>query len=245
MKPGSGATNVLKPLYPITEMNRLTRITAILIQLQSKQVVTAGEIARRFEISLRTVYRDIKQDAGVPIGSENGVGYFIVDGYSLPPLMITEGEANALIVSEKFILNQGDTSLIDDFTSVLLKIKSILKTYHKDGVSKLENRVAPFIKKDTTRSHWLSAIQKSITNTQVLQIKYHSISKDETTVRKVEPLAVYFTENTWVVIAFCQLRNALREFRVDRIAALVATPQTFDDQQGFSLKEYFNNNAGM
>lgn len=87
-------------------MNRLTRITTILIQLQSKKIVTAKEIADRFEISLRTVYRDIKmlQDAGVPIGSENGIGYFIVSGYSLPPIMITEEEANALIVSEKLML---------------------------------------------------------------------------------------------------------------------------------------------
>jgi len=86
-------------------MNRLTRITSILTQLQSKKVITAKKIADRFEISLRTVYRDIKtlQGAGVPIGSENGMGYFIVDGYSLPPIMITEEEANALIIFQKGI----------------------------------------------------------------------------------------------------------------------------------------------
>ncbi len=93
-------------------MNRLTRIIAILIQLQSKKIVTASEIAERFEISLRTVYKDIKNTwrSGVPVGSENGVGYFMVNGYSLPPIMITQEEANALIVSEKLILNQGDIS---------------------------------------------------------------------------------------------------------------------------------------
>jgi len=225
-------------------MNRLTRITAILIQLQSKKIVTAKEIADRFEISLRTVYRDIKtlQDAGVPIGSENGVGYFIVDGYSLPPIMITEEEANALIVSEKLILNQGDTSLIKDFNSILFKIKSILKTFEKEGVLKLETRIEPSVKKKNIRSNWLSSLQKSITNTNVVEINYHSIYKDELTTRKIEPLAIYFTENAWVLVAFCRLRNDQREFRLDRISKLIITTETFDYQQDFSLNSYIEKN---
>ncbi len=222
-------------------MNRLTRITAILIQLQSKKIVTAKEIAKRFEISLRTVYRDIKtlQDAGIPIGSENGIGYFIVNGYSLPPIMISQEEANTLIVSEKLILNQGDTSLIKDFTSLLFKIKSVLKTLEKEGVSKLDNRIEPSIKKEKPKSNWLSSIQKSITNANVLKINYHSIYKEEITTREVEPLAVYFTENAWVLVAFCRLRNDQREFRLDKISKLNITSQTFDYQQDFSLNNYF------
>ncbi len=78
-------------------MNRIDRLTAILIQLQSKKIVKAEEIANRFEISLRTVYRDVKalMEAGVPIGSEAGTGYFIVDGYHLPPVMFSQDEASA------------------------------------------------------------------------------------------------------------------------------------------------------
>ena len=222
-------------------MNRLARITAILIQLQSKKIVTAKEIAKRFEISLRTVYRDIKTllDAGVPIGSENGVGYFIVDGFSLPPIMFTEEEANALIISEKLILNQGDTSLIKDFNSILFKIKSVLKTLDKEGVLKLENRIEPSVKKEKLKSNWLSSLQKSITKTNVVEINYRSIYKDELTIRKIEPLAVYFTENAWILVAFCRLRNEQREFRLDRILKLNITTETFDYQQGFSLNSYF------
>lgn len=221
-------------------MNRLTRITAILIQLQSKKIVTAKEIAERFEISLRTVYRDIKtlQDAGIPIGSENGVGYFIVNGYSLPPIMITEEEANALIISEKLILNQGDTSLIKDFNSLLLKIKSTLKNFEKENISKLENRIEPSTKIDKNKSNWLSKIQKSITNANVIQIEYFSIYKEESTKRNVEPLAIYFTENAWVLVAFCRLRNEEREFRLDRILKLTITSETFEYQQNFTLKQY-------
>jgi len=82
-------------------MNRIDRLTAILIQLQSKKVVRAEEIADRFEISLRTVYRDVKalMEAGVPIGSEAGTGYFIVDGYHLPPVMFNQEEASALLMA--------------------------------------------------------------------------------------------------------------------------------------------------
>tara|TARA_R110000868_G_scaffold410573_1_gene699124 strand:+ start:784 stop:1413 length:630 start_codon:yes stop_codon:yes gene_type:complete len=202
--------------------------------------VTAKEIAERFEISLRTVYRDIKtlQDAGIPIGSENGVGYFIVNGYSLPPIMITEEEANALIISEKLILNQGDTSLIKDFNSLLLKIKSTLKNFEKENISKLENRIEPSTKIDKNKSNWLSKIQKSITNANVIQIEYFSIYKEESTKRNIEPLAIYFTENAWVLVAFCRLRNEEREFRLDRILKLTITSETFEYQQSFTLKQY-------
>ncbi len=224
-------------------MNRLTRITSILIQLQSKKVVTAREIADRFEISLRTVYRDIKtlQDAGVPIGSENGTGYFIVDGYNLPPMMITEEEANALIISEKFIENQGDLSLKKDFSSFLFKIKSVLRTTEKEGVNKLEKRITPSYLKKGVQSNWLSVIQKAITNTTVLEIEYHSIYKNEKTKRYIESLGLYYTENNaWVVIAYCRLRKELREFRIDRILKAREIFDSFDYQDNFTLQGYFS-----
>ncbi len=222
-------------------MNRLTRITAILIQLQSRKIVTSKEIAERFEVSLRTIYRDLKtlQDAGVPIGSENGIGYFIVDGYSLPPINITEEEANAMIIAEQFILNQNDTSLINDFNSLLFKIKAILRTTEKENISKLENRISPSYSQKQNKSNWLSIIQKSITNTLVLEIEYHSIHKNEKITREIEPLGIYFTDSKdWITIAFCRLRNDLREFRVDRILKLTNTSKTFKYQHDFSLQQY-------
>ena len=101
-------------------MNRLDRLTAILIHLQSKRVVRASEIADRFEISLRTVYRDIRslEEAGVPIGAEAGVGYFL-ENYHLPPVMFTNAEASALVFGGKFIEKMADSSLQEPFTSAL------------------------------------------------------------------------------------------------------------------------------
>lgn len=221
-------------------MNRLTRITAILIQLQSKKVITAQEIANRFEVSLRTIYRDIKtlQDAGVPIGSENGVGYFIVDGYTLPPVSFTEEEANALIVAEKVVLNQGDTSLQQEFTSLLLKIKSILRSSQKEDLSLLDKRVSSSFLVNSVPSDSLTHIQKSITKNQVMEIRYRAIQTNNITQRKIEPLALYYTSKAWVVIAYCQLRKGLREFRLDRILQyknLLEKPQFTDD---FNLQDY-------
>ena len=86
-------------------MNRLDRISAILIQLQSRRVVKAADIADRFNISLRTVYRDIRslEEAGIPLIGEAGVGYSLADGYRLPPVMFTREEATAFLTAEKFI----------------------------------------------------------------------------------------------------------------------------------------------
>ncbi len=115
-------------------MNRLDRITSILVQLQSKKLITAREISDRFEISNRTVYRDIHtlRQAGVPIGEEEGKGYFIVDGYKLPPVMFSSEEANALVAIEKMLHYHTEDSLRKNYESALLKIKAVLKSKEKN-----------------------------------------------------------------------------------------------------------------
>src|SRR5882672_8075758 len=98
-------------------MNRIDRLTAILIHLQTKRVVRAEEIASRFGMSLRTVYRDVKalMEAGVPIGSEAGKGYFIVDGFHLPPVMFSQEEASAILLAGKLVEKMTDESIRQAF----------------------------------------------------------------------------------------------------------------------------------
>ena len=81
------------------DTKRLSRLTAILMLLQTKRLSTASELASRFMVSNRTIYRDIKalEQAGVPILTEEGKGYLLMEGYRIPPVMFTESEANALI----------------------------------------------------------------------------------------------------------------------------------------------------
>lgn len=127
-------------------MNRINRVTSILIQLQSKKIIPAKEIAQRFNISLRTVYRDIRtlEEAGIPIGSEAGKGYFLVEGFLLPPVMFTAAEVGALITAGKFLNCHGDESFIKDFDSAMYKIKSILKHGEKNYAQELENSIKLF-----------------------------------------------------------------------------------------------------
>src|ERR1700744_5111837 len=104
-------------------MNRIDRISAILIQLQSRRVVKAIDIAERFAISLRTVYRDVKtlEEAGVPILGEAGVGYSIMDGYRLPPVMFTMEEATAFLTAEKLIEKLTDATTESSYKSAMHK----------------------------------------------------------------------------------------------------------------------------
>lgn len=220
-------------------MKRLHRLTAILVKLQSQKVVQASDLADKFQVSVRTIYRDMLalSDAGVPIGAEAGTGYYLVDGYSLPPIMFTEKEINALITASKIIQTNNDASLISDYNEVMEKVKAILNSTQKEKLALLEERIVSPPYNKSPESTYLSVIQKAITDLRVLEIQYTSASQ-EYTKRTVEPLGVYFTNTIWVMIAYCKLRNDYREFRTDRIINLIETSKIFPPKL-FTLEGYF------
>ncbi len=226
-------------------MKRLHRLTAILVKLQSKKVVQAAELADKFEVSLRTIYRDMQAltDAGVPIGAEAGTGYFLVDGYALPPVMFTEKEANALLTASKIIETNNDQSLIKEYHDAIEKVIAVLKTTQKKKLEILEQRIFTYSKREIHPSNSLSIIQQSITDFRVLEIQYAKADK-EYSKRLIEPLGVYFTNNTWILIAYCRLREDYREFRTDRIIHLIETQELFT-QQRFTLEDYYNRRAHL
>lgn len=225
-------------------MNRIDRLTAILLKLQSKRRITAEEIAEHFDISIRTVYRDLKAlgEAGVPIGAEQGSGYFIVDGYYIPPVMFTRDEASAILLAGKLIEKQTDHSVRQNYESALLKIRSVLRSGEKDFLQNLE----PYIevlkplnnKDDDFPDHFLADINNALVDHKVLQFEYYSNYRDAYTSRQVEPLGLCFYSGHWHLIAYCRMREGTRDFRTDRIMKLTVLDENFDHTKYGNYMDY-------
>ncbi len=223
-----------------SETNRLSRLTAILIQLQTKRIVTASELASKFDISKRTVYRDIKalEQSGVPILTEEGKGYTLMDGYKIPPIMFTEKQANALILAEQLVLKSKDTSFVKDYSEAIDKIKSILKYTVKDKANLLSDRTQyDQVINQERNSNNLSDLQNALTNCSLVKIEYTN-KEQATSIRLIEPFAVLNSEN-WYLIAWCRLRNAFRFFRLDRIQKMKILSEKFEPHN-MTLQEYFD-----
>jgi len=226
-------------------MNRIDRLTAILIHLQSKRIVRAEEIANRFEISVRTVYRDVKalMEAGVPIGSEAGTGYFIVDGYHLPPVMFSQEEAGAMMMAGKLVEQMTDQSVRTAFEGALMKIKAVLNEAQKDHLESLQDHIEvlkPRMSLPAQKGYFLSDLQKAVVNKQVIQLSYSSNHQNELTRREIEPIGLFYYSSAWHLIAWCRLRNGFRDFRCDRIKELKPTDVIFEARSISTMQEYFN-----
>lgn len=224
-----------------TEVSRLSRLTAILTLLQSRRLITATSIAEKFNISVRTVYRDIRalESAGVPVLTEEGKGYTLMDGYTLPPLMLSEAEANALITAEQLVLKNKDASFVQHYGEAITKIKALLRYATKDKAELLSSRIQ--IRQNisgNTTSNFLSALQLAITNFSVLKIEYKSLETNQLSKREIESLALYSTQENWILIAWCRLRKELRSFRLDQIQQFEVTNEKFEPYD-FDLEKHF------
>lgn len=226
-------------------MNRTDRLVAMVLFLQGRRVVRASELARHFEVTERTVYRDIAAlgEAGVPITGEAGVGYCLMKGYQLPPVMFTAEEAAALFVGGELVKQFTDASLQTPMGSALDKLRAVLPRDRQDHVEKLVSRTivrgrmgrsSP----DTAAQRWLATVQQGVVARRVLRMAYRGLDRDEETNRDVEPLGVVFYGGAWYLVAWCRLRVGIRHFRVDRIRRLELLPVAFTPPEDFSLAEH-------
>ena len=224
------------PQFPkpmAAEKPRLARLTAILTQLKTKRVVTAQEMANKHAVSIRTIYRDIRtlEKSGVPVITEEGKGYSLMQGYTIPPIMFTEEEAFALVTAEQLILQNNDTSLIKHFTEATAKIKAVLKGSLRAQSELLQEKIIVRLKQEREgKSNYLSVVQLALSQSRLIRIAYTDDAHKKT-LRTVEPFSLYNAGKEWLLIAYCRLRTDFRTFRFDRISQLEILQEQFQPQK--------------
>jgi len=229
-------------------MNRFDRITAILIQLQARRVVKGQDLAERYGVSLRTVYRDLRtlEEAGVPLCGEAGVGYSLAEGYRLPPVMFSREEATALITAEKLVSQLTDAHTAQLSRAAMDKLRAVLRRSDRDYLEELSPRITVLAARSRRGNSPLPAnthqlLLAGIAEKRVVGLDYRAGYHGAPTHREVEPIGVYFGQY-WHVVAFCRLRQEYRDFRLDRIAGLHLRQEHFTPRLD-TLHEYWAQQA--
>ena len=199
-----------------------------------------NRIDRLFGISVRTVYRDVKAltEQGIPVSFEQHRGYFLVQGYFLPPVSFTPEEANALLLMEKMALNFTDKSIHAHYTTALHKVKAVLRSKEKDRFEQLNSRIRTHLPQQFANNFdYLATLQSAISDRHIIEVEYCN-SSGIASLRRMEPIGLIFYGAAWHIIAWCHLRNEYRDFKVVRIARLTATGIPFKTEQHISLNDY-------
>ncbi len=209
-------------------MNRIDRLSAILIMLQSSVMVKPRQITERFGIGIRTVYRDIKalEESGIPIAGDSRTGYSLVEGFKLPPLMFTQEEAFAFLAAERLVDKFTDVGLRKGYQSGVAKIRAVMRLAEKETISTIDEKIGhldfhspAFFSSQDLLQQLLDGISKH----EKIKISYISHSKNEETLRIIDPIGIFFSMANWYLIAFCNEKNDYRTFKVNRIKSIQST----------------------
>jgi len=222
-------------------MSQLSRLITVLTLLKSKRILTATELAEKFDVSIRTVYRDIQKliEAGIPVITLEGKGYTLMDGYTIAPVQFTEKQANALITAQNLVAKSNDSSFVSDFEEALTKIKSVFRSSVLEKSELLNNQIHVFETfYEEISSNALSEVQLAITNFNFMEINYRKAGDTNISFRKIEPCAIFSTQFKWILIAWCHLRKDYRAFRIDRIQHFKILQEHFEDRK-FNIQAYF------
>ena len=219
-------------------MRRADRLFHIVQLIRGRRLTTAAFLARRLEVSERTVYRDVAdlQHQGVPIEGEAGVGYRLGTGFELPPLMFSQDEAKALVASVRLAQAWLDPALAGQAEDALGKILSVLPA----GVRAAAESVALYAPMasmgEATRQtlHALKTMRDAVHARRKLRISYRDLV-GVTSERVLRPLGCFFWGNVWTLTAWCETRQDFRNFRIDRIAHVTVLEDHFRDEPDKSL----------
>jgi predicted DNA-binding transcriptional regulator YafY len=219
-------------------MRRADRLFRIVQHLRGRRLTTAAFLAGRLGVSLRTVYRDVRDLSlsGVPVEGEAGVGYRLKPGFDVPPLMFTADEIEALAVGARMVEAWGGPVLAEGARTAIEKIIAALPADRRLAVEKTR-LYAPAFQVDGKAMRQLESVRNAIAAHRVLRLDYRD-SGGKPSERDVWPLALYFWGGTWTLAAWCETREDFRNFRVDRIAGLRALERRYPDEAGKRLADF-------
>jgi len=221
-------------------MRRADRLFQIIQFLRTRRVTTALWLAQRLEVSERTIYRDIKDLmlSGVNIEGEAGVGYVVRRGFDLPPLMFSKEEISALTLGARIVESWADQSLATAAQSALSKIESVLPDELKDTPEKTP-LFAPMTQIRPDVASKMAQVRIATEERKKIILDY-SDAKQATTQRIIWPLGLFFWGAVWTIGAWCELRQAFRIFRLDRIRTLSVLDEFYPHEQGKTLEDLIN-----
>ena len=225
-------------------MRRAERLFHLVQLIRGRSLSTASFLAERLEVSQRSVYRDVADlmAQGVPIEGEAGVGYRMRTGFDLPPLMFTKDEAQALVASVRLAQPRLDAALARQAEGALSKILAVLPPVARAAADSLAIYAPPVGPDEATRQR-LEVLRVAAEARHKLRLRYVDL-KDVRSDRCVRPLGCFYWGAVWTLAAWCESRQAFRNFRVDRITQLEVLEERFRDEPGKTLAELFRQTEG-
>lgn len=220
-------------------MRRADRLFQIIQILRTRRVVTAQYLAEAVEVSERTIYRDIRDLmlSGVPIEGEAGVGYLLRRGFDLPPLMFTRAEISAITLGARIVKSWSDPSLAKAADQALAKIETVLPEGLKAKFGET-NLYAPMVPLPPVVVEGMALLRHAIE--ERCKVHYQYTREDGNgSERVVWPLGLFFWGTIWTLGAWCELRQAFRNFRLDRMRELIVLEEQYPIMPGRTLDDLF------
>jgi predicted DNA-binding transcriptional regulator YafY len=225
-------------------MRRADRLFQIVQILRGRRLTTACYLAGRLGVSDRTIYRDV-QDlslSGVPILGEAGVGYVLKKGFDLPPLMFDYDEVEALLIGARMASAYGGRALARSAGRAMEKIAAVLPDNRRAALETTQVYVPDF-HLDHEVARRFEALRQAIKTRQFVHIDYLTEDRRESR-RALRPIALHFWGERWTLAAWCELRQAFRMFRLDRMRTLEIRDQTFRDEPGKTIADFLRQVGG-
>ena len=216
-------------------MRRAERLFRLVRELRSRDICRAQELADYFEISVRTVYRDIAhlQGSGLPIEGEAGVGYILRPGFDLPAMTFTFDQIDALALGLSFVEAAGDAALAEAAREVRAKVEASLP----DPIERRLEKAPLFASRRDGPPPWVGEVRRAIRERIVVRLSYAD-GDGKISDRSVRPLAIWAFTDGWLFAGWCELRRDFRAFRLDRITFFETMDEHFEDEPDRNLQTY-------